>query len=394
LFRSFEIYWIDLKDSFFYDNELNFYSINKDGENIFLYCSFVNNKSLLGSLNNLKKWDTTVAYTTYADAFEIIDVKQENWKVWKKVLVTRTFKDKLWKKDVLQIQTTYFVPQNSGLKWYYDLYSLVSKLKEVNDWYRGRITNIPQATLNLNIREIYNKDWLKVQAYFIPDNEWVYYEAKDPYWISYILVNGIWFYDDYTGFKKHNIFEYLVKNNSPLTKYIVWIWDKLDENKKSQLSWDWWVRFRLWDEDFTEEVKDKVQIQPYYTREGNFIDHTFYKVYNSDIQIDKSDFANYMYNNVFTSENKENPDKLISLLKEISIEWDYEEFKELYKSGNYSATNTNSSVINNDVIKTTDDKIKSWDNLSNIFYVGILFIVIIWLLCGLYSLFRIFKKKK
>gem|GEM_PF-6972323 len=86
-------------------------------------------------------------------------------KNYKQVEVKRVFKDTLGKKDVLEINMVYFVPENNELKNYYDLYNMTDKSKEINDWYKTRIEN---TDLNSpNIKEIYNNNDLEVKRYFV-----------------------------------------------------------------------------------------------------------------------------------------------------------------------------------------------------------------------------------
>lgn len=325
IFRIFELYGIDLWQSFFYDTEVNFYNISHNQKESFLSCSLVKNKHLLWKLSQLKKWDVTVAYSTYPENFIVKTVKGKD-KNYKQVEVKRVFKDTLGKKDVLEINMVYFVPENNELKNYYDLYNMTDKSKEINDWYKTRIEN---TDLNSpNIKEIYNNNGLEVKRYFVWGKPF-----GDPFWIRYVFINGINFFNDYNEYRRHHLFEYLLSIDSPLAKSIYIVENKWDEVTKwyvePQLDFIWWINYFLWRVDIDEETKNKlIDVQPYYTREVNYLNNTYYKVEN---KVWRTDYRMYLFNTLFTEENKKDPDILLANIKKVSIEDNYQDLTKTYE---------------------------------------------------------------
>lgn len=326
LFKIYDIYWINLYNKFFYENSLNFYDIDHNGKEEFLSCSYTYNENLQGELSELNENDTTVAYTNYPKTFEVKEINN-NGKKWKKIISKNFYKDKLGKKNVLQRKTIYFVPENKELENYYNLYNLVDKFKNIRNWFKTRVENISLDATYL--KEIYNRNWLKIKRYFVHDMPY-----SDPYGIRYIFVNWINFFNDFMEYKRHNIFEYLVENNSPLAKNVVIVENKWNEEEERyvepQLKFVWRIKFFLWDVKLTDEMKEElVDIQPYYTRERNYLNNTYYRV--SD-EIEMPVFREYMYDNLFNDENKTSPKKLISAIRKKSIEGKYKTLKKKYKN--------------------------------------------------------------
>lgn len=327
LFKIYDIYGIDLHKSFFYENELNFNSIRFNNKYDFLSCSLTKHKKIIWNITQLKKWDITTVYTSYPFELSITNFEKD-WVKWKKVIQKRNFKDRLWKKDIFQIETLYFVPENKKLVNFYDLYLMLEEYASFTSWYKQKIENIPVNFPSL--KEIYNKDWIQIKRYFV----WNFI-MPDPYGINYIFVNWINFFNDYAEFKRHKIFEYLLKNNSPLAKDIYIIENKWNEKTRTysepQLDFVWWVQYFLWDVVLEKDMKEKlVSVQPYYTREINYINNTYHKI--SNIWIDRIIYKDYVFNTIFTEENRASPDKLLASIKSNSVDNNYKALVDDYKS--------------------------------------------------------------
>lgn len=403
IFRYFDLIWVDLSDIYFYENELNFYEI--ENKNIFLSCSFVINKNLKWELKNLKKWDVYVIYTTTPEVIKLEEVVKNN-KKYKKVYTKSYYKNKTWKDNILEVEKIYIIPENANLKNYYDLFALSDKYKEIVDWYKLRIENTDINNTN-SFKEIYNKDDLSIKKYFAWD-----VDTSDPYWIKYIFINGINFMDDFAQYKRHHIFEFMLKDQSPLSKFITIVINKWDQENKTywwdnQLSYIYWINYFLW---INQEIpKDKIDVIPYFQHEQAFADNSFYKV--ADVFIDsKEDYNQYIYNTIYKEENINNPEKLLWVLNQIAVNGNFKELREkteqfheeynLIKDSNnleekdkfvkkYINDYPKSFSLKGDSIKEVLNKNDTWSSNNNI-----KIILVFWLLFIFGTIFLIIKRKK
>lgn len=351
IFRIYDLYGIDLSNSFFYDNELNFLDISKDWKNIFLSCGISKNINLKWSLQDLKKWDANTAYTSYPEVYNISSVNF-NGKKWKKLVISRNFKNRTWNINTFKIESTFLIPENENLKNYYNLYDIVDTYWDIIKWYKTRIENIP---INFpQIKEIYNKNWISFKRYFVWWLEW-----SDPYWIRYAFVNWINFFNDFAEYRRNYIFEYFLKDNSPLAKEIYILENKWDPITKKyiepQLDYVSRVLYFLWDLDLP---KDKTEVVPYYLREINLASNNYYKVNN---QINRKDYMNYFYQHIYSGNTNNNPAQILQNIKDTTID---SKFSDLIKEYNDFKTEYN-SIKDSDKSKKQAFANKYWNKFPN-----------------------------
>lgn len=322
IYKIYDFFGIDLSQNFFFDKEINTYSIEKNWEKIPLSCSYTETSNINWELKNLKKWDITIAYTWIPEVYNI-EEKTYEWKKWKKITIINKYKDRLGKKDVMKVETTYLIPENNSLNWYYNLYELSSVLENINSTFSMSIENTKTYLSHL-LKETYNKNWIKIEQINI---EWTRVVRND-YGIKSILVNWMNFFNDYAEFKRHQIFINLLENNSPIAKDIYILESKWDESTNSFLSPKIdlveWVLFLIWDVDNLD--KNRIDLVPYYLRKHNLINNSLYSI--SQTWIDRRDFINYIDNNIY-AENS-NTDILEALSNKM-VKSNFEELKNEHK---------------------------------------------------------------
>lgn len=333
IFKIFDIYWIDLSNDFFYENEINLYDIKKDWKNENLYCSISKTTNINWKLSDLKNKDVNTAYSWVPNKYEIENIEY-NWKNWKKLNITKIYKNRLWNKDVLKIESTYFIPENKNLDWYYNLYEIASKLQEINNIFSSSLSNLRDELLN-HFVEIYNKDWIKIEQLSI---KWTRV-TRNSYWIKWVTINWVSFFNDYAEFKRHQLFEYLLENKSPLAKDIYIIENKWDEVNNTyldpQINIVEWVLYFLWDVETLD--KSRIDVVPYYLRKVNIINNSQNEI--SQNWVDRRDFVDYINNEVYWNNSNE------QILKNISSEIELEDnFKYLITEHNNFLTEYRSQI--------------------------------------------------
>ncbi|MCH2189020.1 hypothetical protein MK079_04295 [Candidatus Gracilibacteria bacterium] len=323
LFRVFSLYGIDISDSFFYDNELQFIEISQKQNNTFLACSFTQNTHLSGeSLSDLKKGDATVAYSGYQPTFNITESVISDTQ-WRKIDIIKTYKDTLGKKDILESKTTFFIPKNKSLEGYYDMYELALEQSKARVFFKNKIDYF--SLDNPIVQETYNENGIIIQAPFRGGNI-----IHDIHGIRYMHINGFNFFNDYMEYRRHHIFNALVQDESPLAKDVYVIGDKWDNETKKyaegQNTWTQWVLYFLGEESLN---LDAIDVVPYFSRARNIERNSYYQVAD---HMSSLDFKNYIHNVIFSDEEIQNPDQFIKKYKSIAVDGEFKKILGLHKS--------------------------------------------------------------
>lgn len=304
-YKNLELYTDYVDDTVFYEKELNFNNIKKDSKEKFLSCSLSFYNSLIWNFTDLKNSDTYTTYKPYPETYSIEEIKY-NWNKWKKVTLSNIYKDKLWKKDTFKKESVYFIPYNKNLQNYYNLFEISKIYWDMLNFFKKELQN--KLNYKSNFKEIYNdKNWIVLSRYDFWENK-----DSDKYWIKYLLLNWINHFVDYNELRRHKIFEYLLKSNSPLVKNLYSFEYKPNERKSSKEDFVFWINYSLWN---LENI-NKSEIFPslYYENLFHISKKNYYKV--SD-KVSWDDYSNYITSQIYNSNDE---DLLLKNIKKITLD--------------------------------------------------------------------------